>query len=520
MSTQLTARQCVIARGRLSSTTRYSQCGEWDSRLSAQVLETWGTAISDERRDQILGDPTFCSQWVSLWESQLGALTRPSFTTVANTEVVVASYGDTIGEITPVCLNKNKFRSHFVSLVRKEDADFLGLAQHPSAPDTIQGPIPEPTLDVPNPVGEAASTARLQFSPADSGEDRDQPVIVALPVCMPIPVGKPFPHGLDLITGDLTSLRANFRELVVWIEAVRYITTFNDGWSVTEGGPLFELADLVVPQGQDPWHGLRIAPTADIDPTLLAPHHPAYGEVAARMHAWADATWFQLGSLLTAPGLGTATPATAGTQGSQPSQATADTAALAASIEALVTKLADKKSPKEQQQATTAARIEAVYRLMFAQWPEQDGEQDMILPAMKPEFQAILAAPRPQDAAIELKGMLTTVLDVFNCSDKNIYRDCYMDPDACTLQFSNCWRSAHWHENAWVVSTKQQLESSLSLLHFLPPNTHALRALAASEYSNAPIVMAHTADDKAQLDASHKSKMYVGGSMESPTHVY
>ena len=173
------SRQAVIARGRSGPTQRYSGSRPRDDHVSSILQEMLGAAISPARRDRIWCDSQYVSQWACLWQDTVGFLTRPEYVTnSADDRLVVGSFANTIGQVYSVSVSADAFSSFFTTLIRKDDAVALGLAQHPTAPDTIRGrPTPLATTDG-SPTDVPASSTRLNFTTSD--EDDLQPVITCL----------------------------------------------------------------------------------------------------------------------------------------------------------------------------------------------------------------------------------------------------------------------------------------------------------------------------------------------------
>ena len=502
------SRQAVIARGRSGPTQRYSASRPRDDHVSSILQETLGNTISPSRRERIWCDSQYVSQWACLWQDTVGFLTRPEYVTnSSNDRLVVGSFADTIGQVYPVSVSADAFTSFFTTLVRKDDAGALGLAQHPTAPDTIKGrPLP-PTADGGSPTEVPASSNRLQFTTSD--EDDLQPVIAALPCFLPLPSGCTFPEGTPL-DSPLDKFRSDFRLFEVWLQGAHYLVARNDGHSVTAGGPLFDPAGLSVTPAA--FASLTLSPGLPSPPTPLSPHGALGRRVHARLASWAEDSWFLLGATI---------PATV----SPPLAAPADPASQPVSpetLQGLVRTLGSQKSAKEQAQAKTAASVAAAYRLAFASLPPRDAADlsHATLPTLNESFQAVLDSPKPQDAAVELRQLLSGALELANSSDLAVERDVSLDAQVCTMAFANCMRSFHWLTDPLVSTTRQALETQLGILHFLTPVRQALLAQVSREVAMGPVVLSHVADDKAQLDASRQSKLYIGGKCQEGRDIY
>ena len=320
--------------------------------------------------------------------------------------------------------------------------------------------------------------------------------------------GCSFPEGASL-DSPIDKFRPTFRLFEVWLQGARYLVAQNDGRSVTSGGPLFDPAGLVVTPA--PFQSFTISPGLPAPPTPLSPHGPLGRRAHARLATWADDTWFLLGATIppTSPRAPSGEPV-------PPPTVTPET------IRDLVTTLGTQKTAKEQAQAKTAATVAAAYRLAFAGLPSRDAVDlsHAVLPALNESFQAVLSSPKPQDATVELRQLLTGALELANSSDLAVERDVSLDAQICTMAFANCMRSFHWLTDPLVSTTRQALESQLGILHFLTPIRQALLAQVSREVAMGPVVLSHVADDKAQLDASRQSKLYTGGRCQEGRDIY
>ena len=503
----MTTRQLYVARGRASDTRHFSKARFPDPTKARLVVETLSNKLDEDRRDQILNDSSICSQFAFPWDSQVCFLTRPEYVSVpgSTSTAVLGSASDRLGNVYPVLVPKVAFQGFFTSLVRKDDAEHFSLAQHPTAPDSIRGPPPPATADDATPSPVQASTDRLQF-PLESDEDQHSPVIAALPYFLPLPPGCSFPEGTAVDTTP-GKFRDDFRLFEVWLQAHRYARLHNSSQSVTQGGPMFLPADLKTSQA--PFHGLAIVDKLDTTPTTVSPVGPLGHRCTARLESWADDTWALLG-MQAHPITPEKDPSPGQPQDTDNPSPSSGHGALAA------------PTAKEKAQAKTAATVAAGYRLAFARLPSSDSVdlRHVILPSLQSDFKEVLDSPKPQDACVELKQILTGKLGEANISDLAMSRDVTLEPQICTLSLSNCIRSFHWLDVPLVSTNKGTMETMLGLLHFLTPDHQALLAQVSREVANGPVVLSHVADDKAQLEASTKSRLYTRGRLTSGKDIY
>ena len=528
--------QVYIARGRSSSTRRYSQARQPNSAIFKTVLETFSNDTLEERREQILRDSAYVAQFACPWNDKVGFLTRPEFTTKDGNTVILGSYSDQIGNVYPVLLSTNQFQGFFTTLVRKDDALEFGLVQHPSPPDTIPGPppagnppgaaapsgtstrrsnrtttaddgsaSPAPAAPAAPPGPVQASLDRLNFD-SPSEEDQHSPVLVALPVLLPLPPGTTFPENTPF-SSPRDTFRTSSRLFEVWLQGYNYVLTHNDGFSVTKGGPLFHLPHF---SSADPFSGFTILDKVDaIAPIPVAPFETLGAQCTKTLTLFADDTWWTLGATTTPP-----SPTPAG--GPAPAPRAADD-------DEHLPSPAQPTSAKEQAQARTAATVAAGYRLAFARLPDPEVDTDLqhvVLPKIHPDFLQVLQSPKPQDACVEFRQFLTGLIALANSSDLALSRDVTLEPSIATLAFVNCARSYHWLDLPLASATKTLVDTMLGFLHLLTPDRQALLAQVSKESSMGPVVLSHVADDKAQFEASKKSTLYIRGRHSSGRDMY
>ena len=105
--------------------------------------------------------------------------------------------------------------------------------------DTIPGPIPPEGGEDDH---EAPGLAHLDFG--EITNPNQMPHIALLLVCFPIPVGVPFPDQEWDISAEKLEITKAFPLFKVWHKAQYYSVTHNNGGSITETGPLFDLGAI------------------------------------------------------------------------------------------------------------------------------------------------------------------------------------------------------------------------------------------------------------------------------------
>ena len=285
---------------------------ERNAAAQALLLDTLQHDVPFPRRWQFWSDPSRVSQFAAVYDHHVGFLTRPQLLAVPNQDdIAVGSFSDTIGECVPVSVSGESLMSWFTTLVRRADAEALGLEIHPIAPEGVVPPLADPADDVDD---ANATLARLHFGPIV--DDGDRPVIVALPLFLPLPPGQSFPEGLNL--GDPESFRDSFLYFEVWRQGHAYVRNHNDSTSVTLGGPLFHLPSLAVAPPNTPFQRCHVVTQLPDSPALLSPVSAHFLQCRAAMSEFSDDAWARLGELIApVPAVGAPPVAAGGISGDQ-----------------------------------------------------------------------------------------------------------------------------------------------------------------------------------------------------------
>jgi len=231
-----------------------------------------------------------------------GFFTRPVInqSVDGNTQWVVGSFTDTIGQVFPVTVPLDEFDGFFTTLVCKDDVARFNLPIYPMEPEEVPGPPPAgegqgARNQNADPV--EGSMEWLNWPDADGENDDGNPVIVVLPQFLPVGPGQTFPHHHPLVS--TTSFRDRFPLLEIWCRGVVYARDHYDGQSVTLGRPLFLNKGLELDNNDpDPTEEFDIRPGLFLTPTQLGPNDACFSEVAGTLGPWSNQVWIGLGGRL------------------------------------------------------------------------------------------------------------------------------------------------------------------------------------------------------------------------------
>ena len=491
----------AINRGKTGPNQSFSKVRLADDAATTLLLSALGPDTSEQRRQQLFGDPTYVYQFAYPWDDRIGMITRPSITPLGDDrDVVVGSFTDTIGEPFPVRLSIDSYQGFFTTLVRKGDAEALGLAVHPTSPDLVPGPPPHGARRNQDPEPVEASLARLNFDMPENPTPADHPVIAALPCALPIGPGQTFPHPLPIRCEN--TFRDTFLLFDVYKAGLRYALDHNGGLSVTEGGPLFHLPALAHDEDddeEDPFGAYEIQDDVTVEPVLLPPAHALYEDGRASFLAWSNAIWAEIGN-----SIGPETPARLD-----------GPAGGALTIETF----RDALEPvfNREKKFRLAERSIAKYRILLAGAPPSGAANpDMVvLPDLKQAFKDYLGQGTSATAADDLKELFRSALVVLQASGASTDRDVTLEADNITLAFSDRIRTYTWLMEKLITTSMAGARVSLGLMHMLTPDRDSLAVVSESDKGAVTLVMSNSANTTAQLDASKSSKLYHEGSLET-----
>jgi hypothetical protein len=233
----MTSRVLALCRGKTGDVQNFSYSRPLDPVKDLLLRGTLGKSMNTHRRTQILNDPMNCYQFLCRWGDTVGFFTRPSIeSTDAGATVVVGSFTDTIGQVFPFSVPLDDFQGYFTTLVPRQLAEQYGLPMYPTAPDTVPGP---PATRNRNAEIVAPSMERLHFTMPEEPVAGDHPVAVALPLFLPVGPGHTCHHPLPFTCE--TDFSVTFPLLHLWRNGLKYCLEYNQGLSVTVGGPLFHI---------------------------------------------------------------------------------------------------------------------------------------------------------------------------------------------------------------------------------------------------------------------------------------
>ena len=279
----------LIRRAKIDSNVRtFSRSFDPDMDKVDRITELFHNGTHPEIRMGALTNPDLVTQFLFVYEGKIFPFTRPCVaTTSMQVTVYIGNMSDDLSGCIPIMVMASAFRGWFTSLVPNDDALKFGLPKIADVPDAINGPPTAPGAG----DGEPFSMARLNFGP-DAIEKN--PTITALPIFLPLPAGVPFPEG-DWPVGIKNE---DFAEAYpfgeVWRMAHWYNFIYNEGFSVTVGGPLFNIEEF-----HDHISEVTVEPRGVIAIQMLDPATSAhYSPVKISSHEASNAAYIRIGNTL------------------------------------------------------------------------------------------------------------------------------------------------------------------------------------------------------------------------------
>ena len=165
-----------------------------------------------------------------VFQDQIKTMSFPTFgqdPTARN--IVVGHMGDTPSvNPTPMTISRAQLEKHFISVLSRESCDAAGFLRSPTNYNDFVKPVAaESGFDV---VGEQILPGELGFPTIQS--ENKSPVLCSIPVFCPVLPGKMAFHDIDINLFDVSAHRLRHPELCAWIDAIKWIRSYNDGKSL------------------------------------------------------------------------------------------------------------------------------------------------------------------------------------------------------------------------------------------------------------------------------------------------
>ena len=432
-------------------------------------------------RTQLCLDSSVTLQYVGVWGSAIGLLTKPALFSPPDgaDPFVVGSWSDRLGQSLPVQIPLDDFLGFFTTLVGSSIVDNYGFPKHPEPPDTIE-----------NNDG-VSGRARLSYDANPAEPNADPPVIAALPNFLPLLPGHSFQTPVEL--DSLPSFQDANPLLQAWLQGLGYIRRRNANRSVTEGGDLFALPLDMLPE--DPFTNITVCQHFPAAPLMLTPHTAAYAQVAEAMTSLADTTWTNLGMLQATPAAPPTGPAAAA-----PAM---DSTAIDALAKGIGRAHASTPSKADKEHMDSAADTAAFYRLLFASAAPNPADP-VLLGAIEPSFLKVLETTKANSASTKLRANVSTALILANASDHVLDASVTFEANLINQAFSTAICDGKFLPMSLRGTSEHAANTNLNLRHFLTPSHSSLS----------------TGDEHCQPDSSKNTTLYTKGTLAVGTDVY
>ena len=296
------------------------------------------------------------------------------------------------------------------------------------------------------------------------------------------------------------------------MDGARYVSLKNGGFSVTEGGPRFDLQGFEVDNNDedeaDPFSSYNVCERASVHMTFLNPGSPEGQAVGDRMRAYAEECWLALALRVVDAVRDDLDPP----RGVDPAPNVPRTPEE---------RLADAihKASSSTKVFKAAERLIAQYSVFLA-CPPENGRNEVVIPELSKAFIAVLREEKGIDANALMQDMYRTPLKALRRSPIAMERDASLRLDQVNLAWSDAFRTFNFIDEPMVDVPLERAKRSWNLMHCFTPLLAALSASVANEEGVRLITRANVHDPKAALEAAKKSELFCGGSISTGRQAY
>jgi hypothetical protein len=444
-----------VIRGQTESPTKtFSQVYPFNQGNLTKVTKTLSSGTVPIFRASVLAEESTVVQFLGVDElGNVFVITRPK----VNIEdpaypFYLASASDIIGKSVPVRLPAADYFATFTSLIPTEDVTLLSLIHAEEMPDTVPGP------------GTADDQAAPCFARLGYGNDGDEtgntiPQIANFSKLLPVPKGVILPSGPWLATEAKPELADVFPAFETWRRAIVYGIQHNAGWSVTQGGPLFDLASIREGQFNN-----DVADSVTTQLTMIPVTSPFFEQVDNTILEMSKEYWSYLGGLL--PPL--AVPPQEGVNPMPPQQNQLNPGHLLELVAGLNQSL---RPASEKESTLTQDDIVQRFRLLFACLvPNQEpgGEPTVALGTLSPDFLKFLHTTKLSTAQRDLKEILDKAFNEAGTSDHRLDANANFDPNIVDKVLTSSFREFTFLQDSMNIAS-DRIKYTINLSVFAEP---------------------------------------------------
>jgi hypothetical protein len=489
-----TASARQVLRGQTESPTKsFSHAFPFSQERVAKVTQTLATTNAIPMlRASVLAEASTVCQFLGVDPSgHVFTLTSPKANLDdQNAPFYVASATDIIGKSVPVQLSAADFFATVTSLIPTSEVTELRLCSAEEMPDTVPGA---------GPVDDQAAPCRARLAyPETAGDDLQFACIAKV---LPIPAGISIPPSPWLVTETRPDFTAVFPAGEVWRKAMAYAIQHNEGWSVTKGGPLFDLSGIRPNQFNQ-----EVADTVTLEFTMIPVYSPHFAQVDNSILEMSQEVWSHLGGQLPPvdppPNGGTPPPA-------QQNPLTPDI------FRELVVGLNQNLRPAlEKENTLTQEDIIQRYALFFAALePSQErGGPPTVTPGiLSPSFTHFLRTAKISTAQRDLKEFLETAFTAAATSDHRLDANASFEPRIVDKVMTASFRDFNFLSQS-INAAHDQIKHTLNLPVFAAPHKASATYLNRVHHDNTVSSQEAVGEESSKM-ARKNNELYIDGKL-------
>lgn len=493
----------LLAKGRAASDQRVSHAL---TSLTEEAIQKFFTDILKAQTpqgvlDARLTDSAVVNQFLAVANGQVYTLSFPHVMMMerdgAPEALLVGSLSNQLNQMTPVAITLTRARGWVSTLVPRGVVDEWHLPALDLSPDDIQSDT-VPAVD--------SSLARLEFPGVVDGDAGTRPAFGAIPALLPLPKGV---QALDGVRLTLEAIPSDAPVPVqLWLRAMLYAITKNNGSSVTLEGPLFAKA-LFTGEAMAGFDGKTLLPQAEVAMEALTPTSSLYGDYLAWFNTQRDAIYVELGRKLSGGDLPL--------PGGPPGQDNQLASALNTLGESIQSGFGQGQSTKEKERLQMAENVITSWSLLLGRIVlKPDGSKEWVPAELTEQFSSVLRKVGQSAAQQQFSSMVGSALEDAAKSPSRLDFGANYRKECINAAFTDAARLFEWVEGS-VLANPMMVLAGVSLFTFAPPLIQSAEFLALAD-ENAQTRRAILSESKKDASLLSKGKLFLGGDLSTADH--
>ena len=494
-------------RGQAAGPAKFSTSKSLSAAARSNIKESLSKDLHSDVRDHLRLDPSNATHFAAVTAdgTKIITLFKPIVASGPNNDpIMLVSLSDTVGVASPASVPKAVWHD-WVSVLAPDDlVQDLHLPVSDKIPGNLPGrPIPaegeEQAQEVP------PSNERLQFDPARTATVACVPRVLAIPVGHEAPgvhpIEQPFPAG-----------EKHYGLLEEWRKIMYHTVRYNEGNSVTGGGPLFAPESF---NQHEFGAAISVSPTVGVPYTMLDVASPHYADVANVIEVASNRAWEDIGGQLP--------PLDAPHAGGPPTPALGFDARVLGNtiVEGLTTRTARTATEVEHERA--AQDIAIRFRGAFGkpvETPDEGIAPSEFAPATIASVgETVLTKSKPEVARRELSDAIE--LQINTPSVHFLDRAVTMGPNNIDLPLVKALRDYSFFLGPLTQASPEELATQVSVLCFLTPTltSELARQRIAAQERDAQDGASVSDASRSKDDKRKMSELYIHGLISEPKDV-